>query len=261
MKEKKHRPAKPQKKQADGTVLLAGIEQRSTDPSTKFKPTKLQAAPFNPRTKAQAEAIQTVREHDLTFLIGPAGTAKTFIAAAVATEDFISGRAKRIVIARPAVEAGDQIGYLKGGMFEKMLPYVKPFLENLEKYVGAATIKRLCDVGIIEVTSFTYLRGRTFDDAVLVLDEVQNATMEQLKLGLTRPGENCRVIVTGDPSQIDLEPAKRKFSAAHDLHRFRGRRGIGFVDLDIDDVQRSRLVRTVLEAYEDKPKTRRKGII
>lgn len=215
-----------------------------------FHPEDLNPIDFKPRNKSQIQAFRTLGECDLTFLIGPAGTAKTYLAVAQAMEDLKSGRATKIIAARPAIEAGDSIGYLKGDLLDKMGPYVRPILDCMGKFLGPQTVQLMQEsqVDMLEITSMTYLRGRTFEDAVLILDEMQNATVDQLRLGLTRAGKNCRVIVTGDPTQIDL-PDRSK-SALCDVDRFRGLPSIGFCDFQINDIERSEIVKTVLRAYE-----------
>ena len=203
---------------------------------------------FKPRNRAQARALEIINENTLTFITGPAGTAKTYLAVAHAVQALVSGQAERIVAARPAVEAGDSIGYLAGSLVEKMGPYLRPILDALAWFLGEPEVQRLQNNGYLEITSMTYLRGRSFHNAVLILDEMQNATVEQLKLGLTRAGDNCKVIVTGDPFQLDINRAS---SCVGDLDRFRGREGIGFVDFKLNDVVRSKIVKEVLSAYTD----------
>lgn len=218
----------------------------------KIHPGDLNLKRFIPRTERQVLTMETMRKNDLTFLIGPAGTAKTFLAARYALEGLANGEFSKLLIARAAVEAGDSIGYLPGKMLDKMGPFVRPVLDNLGR--GAMDSRRIVDamidVGFIEIMSFTYLRGNSFERTIMILDEIQNATPEQLKLGLTRAGEGSKIIVTGDPYQIDLDPPHR--SAIFDLDRFRRRDRIGFVEFSSKDVVRSLLTKIVLEAYENK---------
>lgn len=214
------------------------------------KKLRIEVGQLKPRNARQAEVKSLIETHDLSFLIGPAGTAKTFLAVAHAVDEVFNQKTKRrIVAARPAIEAGDPIGFLKGDLTEKMTPYMRPVLDALGYFLGEPAVKELMEKGILEITSMTYLRGRSLVDTVLILDEIQNATKPQLKLALTRAGDNTRMIVTGDPGQIDLRPEKD--SAIYDLGRFSGHPGIAMVNLGMRDVVRSQIVKTVLEAYGD----------
>lgn len=214
-------------------------------------PKTLDYRAFKARSDNQHEILDILRTHGLTFIVGPAGTGKTLMAAAIAMEYLQAGRIETIVAARPAVEAGDPIGFLKGDLKEKMGPFVRPILDNLSHFIGSSNLDALMNQGTIEVTSMSYLRGRTFNNAVVILDEMQNATPAMLKLALTRLGENCTVIVTMDPSQCDLDDAV--ISAAEDIERFRGRQGIAIIELSTRDVVRSKLCRTILNAYANSP--------
>ncbi len=210
-------------------------------------PKKIAFRAFKPRNERQVQIQQAFAENDLTFLVGPAGTGKTVLAAAFAIEKLITGEVKTIVAARPAIEAGDPIGFLSGGLVEKVTPFLRPILDNMGIFIGAEAVNALVRQNTIELTSLSYLRGRTLNDCVLILDEMQNATPSQMKLALTRAGDNCKVLVTMDPDQCDL-PEDVK-SAAEDLDRFQSRQHIGFVELENRDIVRSRLVKTVLAAY------------
>jgi phosphate starvation-inducible PhoH-like protein len=210
-------------------------------------PGKLTAKPFRARTEKQSQVHRTISEHDLTFLEGPAGTGKTLIAAVIAVEALITRQAKNVIIARPAVEAGESVGFLKGTLEEKVGPFVRPVLDNLAIFLGAEIVNALVKQGTIEITSLTYVRGRTFNDAVVIFDEMQNATPEQLKMCLTRAGENCKMLITADRSQCDLP--RDQASAVDDFEIFRDRPGIAFVEFENRDVVRSKLVKTVLAAY------------
>lgn len=210
-------------------------------------PKRVAFKPFKARNERQVAIQQAFADHDLTFLIGPAGTGKTVLAAAYAVEQLVTGNVKNIVAARPAIEAGDPIGFLSGSLVEKVTPYLRPILDNMGLFLGSETVNALVRQGTIELTSLSYLRGRTLSDCVLILDEMQNATPAQMKLALTRAGEGTTVICTLDPMQCDL--ANDIISAAEDLERFRGRPSIAFVELENRDIVRSKLVKTVLQAY------------
>lgn len=218
----------------------------------KVHPGDISLKPFKPLNAKQTAALESIRVNDCTFLIGPAGTAKTFLAARYALEGLASGEFDHILIARPAVEAGDSIGYLPGKLLDKMMPFVRPVIDNLGKssHESRQLIKGLLELEFIEVMSFTYLRGNSFDRTLMILDEIQNATPEQLKLGLTRAGEGSKIVVTGDPYQIDLDPDIP--SAVEDLDRFRNQPGIGFLEFGMAEVVRSRMTKTILNAYGGK---------
>lgn len=208
---------------------------------------RLKCAEISPRSN-QKHVLHTIQTHNLTFLIGPAGTGKTFLPVLHAVEKLRSGQIKKIVAVRPAVEAGDSIGYLTGGLSEKMAPYLRPVLDAFEKILGKPQLDALMREGIIEITSLTYLRGRTIEDAVYIMDEMQNATPAQLKMALTRIGENCTAIVTMDPHQCDIPILD---SCIQDLLRFENNREIGIFRFAVTDVVRSEIVKTILRAYSD----------
>lgn len=214
----------------------------------KLKPTKLPSTPFVPRSQSQADAMAILDGHDLTFLIGPAGSAKTCMAAAQALIDMKSGRAEKIIITRATVEAGESIGFLPGPVREKMELYVRPILDALELFLPKHVIETMLDQGLIEMIPITYLRGKSIANAVIIIDEFQNATPKQAKLCLTRAGEHTRILVTCDPDQVDL--ADNIPSAVEDLWMFEDTQGIAFVELTAADVTRSALCRKVLMCYD-----------
>lgn len=216
----------------------------------KINPSKLTPKAFSARTPAQVAAKLLLEKNDLIFLVGPAGVAKTTLAAAQAVEDLLSKRAKKIVLSRACVEAGDPVGFLPGDMMAKMKSWLQPVLDSLGLFLGAEVVEALLQQGVIELVSMTYLRGRSIPDAVIIIDEFQNASPSQGKLALTRAGENCRVIVTCDPDQIDLDNDKP--SACDDLYIFENEPGIAIVDFSAEDVTRSENCRRVLRCYEKK---------
>lgn len=217
-------------------------------PTGRINLTKLQRRPFKARSINQQEIFETLGQHDLTFLVGPAGTGKTLLAAAQAIEDMASGRATKLILTRAAVEAGDSIGFLPGDVSAKMSLYCQPVLDALGLFLGKGCVQTMLDQGIIEMIPLTYLRGKSVPDAVIIVDEFQNATPHQGKLCLTRAGENTRVLITCDPGQIDLPDDVP--SAADDIEIFRGLPGIAIVEFTAVDVVRSKLCSTVLLAYE-----------
>jgi len=198
--------------------------------------------------KNQKYILQLLQTRSLTFLIGPAGTGKTFLPVLHAVDKLKRGEIKKIVAVRPAVEAGDSIGYLTGGLSEKMAPYLRPVLDAFEKILGKPQLDMLLREGIIEITSLTYLRGRTIEDAVYIMDEMQNATPAQLKMALTRIGENCTAVVTMDPQQCDIPKAE---SCITDLARFEASPDIPVFRFATVDVVRSEIVKTILQVYEE----------
>lgn len=227
-----------------GAVPGANLQMASL---SKLRLTKLPTKPFSPRTQNQAAAKKQLEVNDLCFLVGPAGTGKTFLAARQAVEDVITGRATKIILTRAAVEAGESIGFLPGSVVEKMKLYVQPMLDALGVFWSPEIVDMLIAANVIQLIPLTYLRGNSLDNAVIIVDEFQNATPSQGKLALTRAGENCRTLVTCDPDQCDLPLEKE--SAIQDLWRFENTSGIAFIDFKTVDVVRSAICKTVLKAY------------
>jgi len=225
-----------------------GVPKSSKTSTNWFEASEVRYKPFKARNYKQESVMRTLEESALTFLVGSAGTGKTFLAVANAIHRLKTGQIKKIVAARPAVEAGDSVGFLTGDLTQKMNPYLRPVLDSISYFVGGdGPMKSLMESGVLEVTSLTYLRGRTFNDCDLIGDEMQNATPSQLKTFLTRGGENCKMYVTMDPKQCDL-PDKDS-SCSRDLHRFVDRPDIAIVDFGLQDVVRSQIVKTVLKCY------------
>jgi len=201
------------------------------------------------RNDKQKEYYRTVRENDIVFSIGPAGTGKTYLAVAMAVAAFRNREVTRLVLARPAVEAGESLGFLPGDLKEKIDPYLRPLYDALEDMIPTDKLKSMMERRGIEVVPLAYMRGRTLNNAYVILDEAQNATTMQMKMFLTRLGANSRAIVTGDLTQIDL-PANVESGLVQAESILQGIEGIGFTYFDKGDVVRHRLVKDIIKAYE-----------
>lgn len=205
---------------------------------------------IQPKTPGQREYLQLIHEHDIVVGIGPAGTGKTYLAVAKAVEALARKRVRRIVLARPAVEAGESLGFLPGDLQQKVDPYLRPLYDALEDMMPAERVARALESRVIEIAPLAYMRGRTLNDAFIILDEAQNATGAQMKMFLTRLGVNSKVVVTGDKTQIDLP--KREDSGLVQIERILpGIDGIAFCYLHEGDVVRHRLVREIIRAYAE----------
>ena len=206
-----------------------------------------------PRTDAQKAYVHSLMEHELAFGIGPAGTGKTYLAVAVAVSKFISGDVDRIILSRPAVEAGEKLGYLPGDMKDKVDPYMQPLYDALNDFLPGKQLAKLIEEKRIEIAPLAFMRGRTLANAFVVLDEAQNATSMQMKMFLTRLGEGSRMVITGDRSQVDLP--RGVVSGLSDAERLlKGIKGVGFNYFTSKDVVRHPLVAAIIEAYEDENK-------
>ena len=206
-----------------------------------------------PRTRGQALLVQKLRSTDMVFACGPAGSGKTFLCVAEALKLLLTHKVNSIVLTRPVVEAGESLGFLPGDLNEKINPYIRPLYDSMGAVLPKETVKRLTDNGIIEVAPLAYMRDRTLNDCAVILDEAQNTTTEQMKMFLTRMGENSKVFITGDPSQIDL-PKKITSGLVHALEILRGVEGISIAKLDSGDVVRKELVKKIIRAYENEEK-------
>ncbi len=202
-----------------------------------------------PKSEGQKKYLELMRSHTITFCIGPAGTGKTYLAMAMAISSLKTGLARRIILTRPAVEAGENLGFLPGDLYEKVLPYLRPLYDALYDMVDEDTIERYRDRGIIEVVPLAYMRGRTLNDAFIILDEAQNTTTEQMKMFLTRLGYASKAVITGDITQIDL-PSYRSSGLIQVQSILKPIDGIQFVYLNGDDVVRHPLVTKIVNAYE-----------
>lgn len=205
--------------------------------------------PIRSKTLGQRDYVQAIRTHEITFAIGPAGTGKTFLAVAMAVNAFRAREVSRIILTRPAVEAGEKLGFLPGDLQTKVDPYMRPLYDALHELMGADNYLKNLEKGLIEVSPLAYMRGRTLDEAFIILDEAQNTTPEQMKMFLTRLGFNSRAVVTGDITQIDLPPDKRS-GLKEARHILQGVDGLAFVELTQRDVVRNPLVQRIIKAYE-----------
>ena len=205
--------------------------------------------PIRSKTLGQRAYVEAVRKHELTLAVGPAGTGKTYLAMAMAVVALKAKEVERIVLTRPAVEAGEKLGFLPGDMTQKVDPYLRPLYDALHELMGVDSYQRLAERGTVEVAPLAFMRGRTLSDAFIILDEAQNATSEQMKMFLTRLGANSRCIVTGDVSQTDL-PKDKKSGLVEAVNVLRNVEGVAIVELTARDVVRHELVQRIVQAYE-----------
>jgi len=212
--------------------------------------TSTKKANVTPKTTGQKRYIEAIRNHDVTFGIGPAGTGKTYLAMAMAVSSLHEEQVSRIILTRPAVEAGEALGFLPGDLYEKIEPYLRPLHDALHDMLAGDEIERHTERGIIEIAPLAYMRGRTLNNAFVILDEAQNSTTEQMFMFLTRLGFNSKAVITGDVTQIDLPPHKKSglVEAQHALRRVEG---IGMVEFSKRDVVRHPLVQRIIAAYEE----------
>lgn len=212
--------------------------------------TTFQGKHIYPKTLGQKQFIDALDHNDLVFAIGPAGTGKTYLAVCYAVALLRKNEVKKIILTRPAVEAGESLGFLPGDLKEKVDPYLRPLYDALDDMLSQENVQRMIEKGVIEIAPLAYMRGRTLDNAMIILDEAQNATKAQIKMFLTRLGNHSKMIVTGDVTQIDLksnELSGLKIAKAY----LGGIRGIGFIELTTSDVVRHPLVVKILERFEE----------
>ena len=205
--------------------------------------------PISARNPNQAKMVHSFHDNDLTFALGPAGTGKTYIAIALAVAALKNRQAKKIILSRPAVEAGEKLGFLPGDMKDKIDPYLQPLYDALEDMLPAVKLKEYMENNVIQIAPLAFMRGRTLNDAIIILDEAQNTTKHQMKMFLTRLGMNAKMVITGDVTQIDL-PRHTQSGLLQALRILRGVKGIGVIEYEKKDIVRHPLVQRIVDAYE-----------
>ncbi len=205
--------------------------------------------PIYPRNENQCRLVEEFKKNDMLFAVGPAGTGKTYMAIALAVRALKNKEIRKIILSRPAVEAGEKLGFLPGDMRDKIDPYLQPLYDALEDMVPMAKLKEYMDMNVIQIAPLAFMRGRTLNDAIVILDEAQNTTPQQIKMFLTRMGNNTKMIVTGDLTQIDL-PQQQSSGLVQATRILKDVKGIGFVNLCKKDIVRHKLVTRIVDAYE-----------
>ena len=238
----------------NGETLNLFLQESGVDALTQpeeqvFALIKTRKKSIKPRGKNQNEYVRAIRAHDINFGIGPAGTGKTYLAVACAVEAFEQERVGRILLVRPAVEAGEKLGFLPGDLSQKIDPYLRPLYDALYELFGFERVEKLIEKGFIEVAPLAYMRGRTLNDSFIILDESQNTTVEQMKMFLTRIGFGSTVVVTGDVTQVDLPP-KTQSGLKHVMNVLSEVNGLSFTHFSSRDVVRHPLVQRIVEAYQ-----------
>ncbi len=205
--------------------------------------------PIVSKSQGQSKYVDAIKRHTVTFAVGPAGTGKTYLAVAMAVQAFRKHEVERIILTRPAVEAGERLGFLPGDLQTKVDPYMRPLYDSLQDLMGAETYLRNMEKGLIEVSPLAYMRGRTLDNAFIILDEAQNTSIEQMKMFLTRIGFDSKVVVTGDVTQIDL-PREQPSGLVHATRALRHVEGLNFIELSSRDIVRNPIVSRIIKAYD-----------
>ncbi|WP_270912601.1 PhoH family protein [Allofournierella sp. CML151] len=244
-----HTPLEEQTVRYCISLAGAGEESRVQELTEDFVAITAKGRPVRPKTLGQKEYLNSIRKNAITFGVGPAGTGKTYLAVAMAVKAFKSKEVTRIILTRPAVEAGEKLGFLPGDLQNKVDPYLRPLYDGLYDMLGPETFQKLQEKQSIEVAPLAYMRGRTLDDAFIILDEAQNTSPEQMKMFLTRMGVGSKVVVTGDVTQIDL-PDKARSGLVDALSVLKNVEGIGRVYFSEKDVVRHRLVQQIVKAYD-----------
>ncbi|HEY7327259.1 MAG TPA: PhoH family protein [Gemmataceae bacterium] len=236
-------------------VVTQGGEAIGLPPTDK--PAETGSRYVRPRTDGQARYVRAMRDHDLTICVGPAGTGKTWLAVGMAVSLLRQGLVKKIVLVRPAVEAGERLGFLPGDIAAKVNPYLRPLFDALNDMMEPEQVKRYMENDIIEIVPLAFMRGRTLNQAVIILDEGQNTTIPQMKMFLTRMGSGSKIIVTGDVTQVDL-PKQTRSGLTDAVHRLRDLERIAVIYLDEHDIVRNPLVQQILRAYEEERPRKKK---
>ena len=231
-------------------LVRAGKEERITELTGDVLCISAKGRPIKPKTIGQKEYIKSVLNNTITIGVGPAGTGKTYLAVAAAVQAFRDKQVNRIILTRPAVEAGERLGFLPGDLQSKVDPYLRPLYDALFDMLGAETYQKYLERGNIEVAPLAYMRGRTLDDSFIILDEAQNTSREQMKMFLTRLGFGSKIVITGDATQIDL-PAGQTSGLKEAMRVLRNVEGIGICELSNADVVRHVMVQRIVKAYED----------
>ena len=241
------------------TLQSKGLEKEYSALNDDIICYTMRGKPIRSKTLGQKRYIDAIRHNDIVFGIGPAGTGKTYLAMAMAITAFKNGEVDRLILTRPAVEAGEKLGFLPGDLQDKVDPYLRPLYDALFEIMGTEAFEKNMEKGLIEVAPLAYMRGRTLENAYIILDEAQNTTPEQMKMFLTRFGQGSKIVVTGDITQIDLPGGKR--SGLKEVRRIlRGIPDIAFIEFSQDDVVRHRLVQRIIEAYDRNDKAREKKL-
>jgi phosphate starvation-inducible PhoH-like protein len=224
--------------------------RRVLEPGSPSRPRIFGKKTVTPKSSHQQLYMEAIEKHDMTFAVGPGGTGKSYLAVAMAVSALLTKQVDRIILARPAVEAGERLGFLPGTLQQKIDPYMRPLYDALYDMLDADKLERFLEKGIVEVAPLAFMRGRTLNDSFVILDEAQNTTSEQMKMFLTRLGFNSKAVVTGDITQIDL-PAGRKSGLVEALDVTSRIEGIAFIKFDERDVVRHNLVQQIIKAYEE----------
>ena len=250
-----HTPIEEQTVRYCISLARSGEDGRVQELTENFIAITAKGRPVRPKTLGQKEYLKAIQTHPITFGVGPAGTGKTYLAVAMAVKAFKSKDVERIILTRPAVEAGEKLGFLPGDLQNKVDPYLRPLYDGLYDMLGPETFQRLLEKQTIEVAPLAYMRGRTLDNAFIILDEAQNTSPEQMKMFLTRMGSGSKVVVTGDVTQIDL-PDKSRSGLVDALAVLKNIDGIAQIRFSEKDVVRHRLVQEIVKAYDRAAQTR-----